>query len=45
MNLVVMLEEIARRMDNLRILAEPRHARSFFLDGFKELRLGFDKRA
>jgi cytochrome P450 len=43
-NLSIMLEEIARRLDNLRLLAEPRHARSFFMDGFKELRLGFDKR-
>jgi len=44
-NLTIMLEEIVRRMDNLRLLAEPKHARSFFMDGFKELRLGFDKRA
>jgi cytochrome P450 len=45
MNLQVMLEEIARRIDNPRLLAEPRHARSIFMDGFKELRLGFDRRA
>jgi cytochrome P450 len=45
MNLTVMLEEIARRLDNPRLLAEPKHARSFFMDGFKELRLGFDRRA
>jgi cholest-4-en-3-one 26-monooxygenase len=45
MNLTVMLEEIARRMDNLCLLAEPKHARSFFMDGFKELRLGFGRRA
>ncbi len=45
MNLIVMLEEIARRLDRPRLLAEPRHARSFFMDGFKELQLGFDKRA
>jgi cytochrome P450 len=44
MNLVVMLEEIARRLDNPRLLAPPRHARSLFMDGFKELRLGFDRR-
>jgi cytochrome P450 len=44
MNLTVMLEEIARRIDNPRLLAEPRHARSLFMDGFKELRLGFDAR-
>jgi cytochrome P450 len=45
MNLTVMLCEIAARMDNLRLLAEPRHARSIFMDGFSELKLGFDKRA
>lgn len=44
LNLTVMLGEIANRMDNPRLLAEPKHARSFFMDGFKELRLGFDKR-
>jgi cytochrome P450 len=44
MNLAVMLEEIASRMDNPRLLAPPRHARSLFMDGFKELRLGFDRR-
>ena len=44
MNLSVMLEEIARRIDNPRLLAPPRHARSIFMDGFKELQLGFDKR-
>ncbi len=44
MSLTVMLEEIVTRMDNLRLLAEPKHARSIFMDGFKELRLGWDKR-
>ena len=44
-NLTIMLEEIARRLDNPRLLAEPKHAKSFFMDGFKELRLGFDRRA
>jgi cytochrome P450 len=44
-NLTIMLEEIARRIDNPRLMAEPKHARSFFMDGFKELRLGFDRRA
>jgi cytochrome P450 len=44
MNLVVMLEEIARRIDRPRLLAEPRIARSIFMDGFKELRLAFDWR-
>jgi cytochrome P450 len=45
MNLTVMLDEISRRMSNLRIVGTPKHARSFFMDGFKELRLGWDKRA
>lgn len=45
MNLAVMLEEIARRIDRPRLLAPPRFARSLFMDGFKELRLGFEKRA
>jgi cytochrome P450 len=44
MNLIVMLEEIAARIDNPRLLADPRHARSLFMDGFKELRIGFDRR-
>jgi cytochrome P450 len=43
-NLTIMLGEIAQRFDNLRILGEPRHARSIFMDGFSEIRLGFDKR-
>lgn len=43
MNLTVMLGEIARRIDNPRLLGEPKHARSIFMDGFKELRLGFEK--
>ena len=41
---VVMLEEIARRIDNPRLLAPPKHARSLFMDGFKEMRLGWDIR-
>jgi cholest-4-en-3-one 26-monooxygenase len=45
MNLTVMLDEIARRLDNPRLLAPPKHARSFFMDGFKEMRLGWDRRA
>lgn len=45
LNLEVMLGEIARRMDNLRILGTPRHARSIFMDGFKELYLAFDARS
>jgi hypothetical protein len=31
-------------MDNPRLLAKPKHAHSFFMDGFKELRLGWNKR-
>lgn len=44
LNLSVMLDEIARRIDNPRLLEPPRHARSIFMDGFKELRVAFDKR-
>ncbi|MHB9878763.1 cytochrome P450 [Pacificimonas sp. ICDLI1SI03] len=44
MNLTVMLEEIARRIDNPRVIGEPRHARSIFMDGFKELHIAFDRR-
>jgi cytochrome P450 len=43
-NLGIMLGEIAGRLDNLRLIGAPRHARSVFMDGFSELRLGFDKR-
>lgn len=42
LNLTVMLEEIARRIHNPRLLAEPRFARSIFMDGFKELQIEFD---
>lgn len=45
LNLETMLGEIARRIDNPRIVGTPRHARSIFMDGFKELRLGFDARS
>jgi len=45
MNLTVMLDEISRRLTNLRLLADPKPARSLFMDGFKELQLGFDARA
>jgi cytochrome P450 len=44
MNLTIMLTEITQRLDNLRLIGEPRHARSIFMDGFSELRLGFDRR-
>jgi cholest-4-en-3-one 26-monooxygenase len=42
LNLTVMLGEIARRIHRPRLLAEPRHARSIFMDGFKELRIAFE---
>lgn len=44
MNLTVMLSEIARRIDAPRVVGEPRHARSIFLDGFKELHLAYEPR-
>lgn len=44
MNLTVMLDEISSRLENLRLLDEPRHARSLFMDGISELQLGFEKR-
>jgi len=44
MNLTVMLGEIARRFDNPRLLAEPKQARSMFMNGFSEMRIAFDKR-
>jgi hypothetical protein len=36
--------EIARRMDNLRLLAEPVHFKSNFMDGFKRMHIAFDRR-
>ncbi|MDZ7785334.1 MAG: cytochrome P450 [Halioglobus sp.] len=45
MNLEVMTEEIARRMDNLRLLREPTHFRSNFMDGFKAMPIAFDRAA
>ncbi len=44
LNLSVMLGEIARRLDSPRVVGEPKHARSIFLDGFKELHLAFQPR-
>lgn len=44
LNLSVMLGEIARRIDAPRVVGTPRHARSIFLDGFKELHLAFEAR-
>ncbi len=45
MNLVVMLGEIARRIDNPRLVGEPKLARSLFMNGFSEMQIAFDKRA
>jgi cytochrome P450 len=45
LNLEVMLDEIVRRMTDFRLLGEPRHARSIFMDGYKEMRVGFAQRA
>jgi cytochrome P450 len=44
MNITVMLSEIAARLSNIRLLSEPKHARSIFMDGFKELFIAFDRR-
>ncbi|SFR89822.1 cholest-4-en-3-one 26-monooxygenase [Sphingomonas jatrophae] len=44
LNLTVMLGEIARRIDDPQVIGAPRHARSIFLDGFKELNLAFKRR-
>lgn len=41
LNLTVMIGEMARRLHQPRLLAEPRQARSIFMDGFKELRIAF----
>ncbi len=45
LNLDMMTREILARMDNLRLLAEPTHFRSNFMDGFKRMPLGFSRRA
>ena len=42
LNLTVMIGEIARRIHHPRLLAEPRHFRSIFMDGLKELCIAFD---
>lgn len=44
LNLVVMIEEIATRMSDLRLLEEPSHARSVFMDGFKRMPIAFSAR-
>lgn len=41
LNLTVMIGEIARRIHRPRLLTQPRHCRSIFMDGLKELRVGF----
>lgn len=42
MNLEVMTAAIAARWSNPRLLSEPVHFRSNFMDGFKSMRVGFD---
>ncbi|GAB3275511.1 cytochrome P450 [Parahaliea aestuarii] len=44
LNLEMMMQEILSRMDSFRLLAEPVHFRSNFMDGFKQLRIGFERR-
>jgi cytochrome P450 len=44
LNLEVMLAEIVGRMTDFRLLAAPRHARSIFMEGYKEMRVGFARR-
>lgn len=45
MNLEMMTREILTRMDDLRLLEEPTHFRSNFMDGFKRMPVTFSKRA
>ena len=45
MMLEAITEEIARRMTNLRLLSEPVHFKSNFMDGFKRMYIAFDKRS
>jgi cytochrome P450 len=45
LNLNVMIGEMARRIHEPRLLAEPRQARSIYMDGFKELRIAFTPEA
>ena len=42
LNLTVMIGEIARRIHHPYLLTEPRHVRSIFMDGLKELHIAFD---
>ena len=43
--LVIRCIPSGRRMTALRLLAAPRHTRSIFMEGYKEMRLGFERRA
>ena len=43
LNLEMMTREILARMGDLRLLEEPTHFRSNFMDGFKRMPLGFSK--
>jgi cytochrome P450 len=43
MILEAITEEIARRMTNLRLLSEPVHFNSNFMDGFKRMYIAFDR--
>lgn len=45
LNLTMMAEELLARLDHFRLLEEPVHFRSNFMDGFKRMRLGFTRRA
>lgn len=44
MNLEMMTREILARMEDLRLLEEPTHFRSNFMDGFKRMPLAFTRR-
>ena len=43
MNLQIMIEEIASRMGNLQLTAEPVHFKSNFMDGYKKMHISFEK--
>jgi cytochrome P450 len=44
LNLEMMTRELLRRLKNFRLLAEPTHFRSNFMDGFKKMPLAFERR-
>lgn len=44
LNLEMMTHEILSRMTNFRLLEEPTHFRSNFMDGFKKMPLAFERR-